>query len=191
VLNPGGLGDSVSDGVSFAPWYNALYPGGILTSAPPQISNLVLTNSNPKDTNPVYGWENISVIVTDDVAVSQVRINITYPDMHKENISMIPCGGDSYYFKTTFTSVGTYSYFIWAIDTTNVRKTSSMNSYIKPPNWDINMDGVCNIFDVTLLSTKWMQTGAPGWIREDINNDGTVNIGDVSIVSIYWLQSWP
>ena len=191
VLNPGGLGDGVSDGVSFAPWYNAPYPGGILTSAPPQISTIVLTNSNPKDINPVYGWENITVIVTDDVAVSQVRINITYPDTHKENISMIPSGGNSYYFNTTFTNAGTYNYFIWAIDTTSVRKTSSINSYIKPANWDINMDGVCNIFDVTLLSTKWLQVGAAGWIREDINNDGTVNIGDVSILSIYWMHTWP
>jgi hypothetical protein len=190
VLNPGGLGDSVSDDVSFAPWYDAAYPDGDLTSAPPEISSITLTNSNPKDTNPTYGWENITVTVTDDVAINQVRINITYPDMHKENISMINAGAGIYYYNTTFTSVGSYGYFIWVIDATSVSKTSSISSYAKPPNWDINMDGVCNIVDVTLLSTKWLQTGSHGWIREDINNDGTVNIADVSIASVYWMHTW-
>jgi hypothetical protein len=190
VLNPGGLGDSVSDGVSFAPWYDAAYPSGELISAPPQISNILLSNSNPKDTNPPFGWENVTVNVNDDVAVSQVRINITCPDMHTENISMITCGGNIYYYNTTFTSVGSYSYFIWAIDTNSVSKSSGATSYAKPPNWDINMDGVCNIIDVTLLSTKWLQGSSPGWVREDINNDGTVNIGDVSVISIHWMQTW-
>jgi hypothetical protein len=190
VLNPGGLGDSVSDGVWFAPWYDAAYPGGNLTSAPPQISSIVLTNSTPKDTNPPYCWENITVTVTDDVGVSQVRINITYPDLHTENISMINAGGGVYYYNTTFTGVGTYSYLIWANDTTNVSKTSGSNSYKKPPNWDVNMDGFCNIWDVGLLSSQWGQTGTPGWIREDVNNNGQVDIWDVGLLSAHWGEYW-
>jgi hypothetical protein len=190
VLNPDGLGDEVSDGVSFAPWYDAPYPGGSLTSAPPQMSNIVLTNSTPKDTNPIFGWENITVDVTDDVAVSQVRINITYPDMHTENISMISVGEDGYYYNSTLTDVGSYSYFIWGIDTTNVIKTSGINAYTKAPNWDINMDGICNILDVSQISSYWLHVGTPGWIRADINNNGEVNIVDVSAISAYWLHTW-
>jgi hypothetical protein len=154
------------------------------------ISNIILVYSNPKDINPAYGWENITATVTDDVEVSQVRINITYPDMHTENISMIHGGGDIYYYNTTFTVVGSYSYFIWAIDTNSVSKVSGIDSYTKPPNWDINMDGICNIIDVSMVSAKWLQMGAPGWIRNDINNDGIVNILDVSMVSMYWLYTW-
>ena len=159
-------------------------------SSPLNISNILLTYSNPKDTNPAYGWENITATVTDDVEVSQVRINITYPDMHTENISMINSGGGVYYYNTTFTVVGSYSYFIWAIDINSVSEVSVINSYTKPPNWDINMDGICNFIDFSMVSAKWLQMGAPGWIRDDINNDGTVNIMDVSMVSFYWLHTW-
>ncbi|MDH7507169.1 MAG: hypothetical protein QHH15_05225 [Candidatus Thermoplasmatota archaeon] len=193
VLNPDGLGDNVSGNVSFAPWFDAAYPGGSLTSAPPQISNIVLTNSTSKDTDPIFGWENITVTVTDDVEVSDVRINISYPDMHTENISMIHAGRGVYYYNTTLTSIGTHNNFIWAVDTTSVSKTSNINPYVKPPNWDINMDGICNILDVTGedgISVNWLKVGASGWIRADINNDGLVNILDVSIISLYWMQTW-
>jgi len=185
-----GTGDNVSVNVDFAPWYDAVYPGGNLTSAPPEISNMVITNSIPKDIDPVYGWENITATVTDDVEVGEVRINITYPDMHTENISMINAGGGVYYYNTTFTSVGSYSYFIWAIDTNNIGKVSGVNSYTKPPNWDITMDGICNILDVSNISYNWLKTGAHGWIRADIDNNGVVNLLDVSVISLYWQHTW-
>jgi len=154
------------------------------------ISNIILVYSNPKDINPAYGWENITATVTDDVEVNEVRINITYPDMHTENISMINASGGVYYYNTTFTNVGSYSYFIWVNDTNNISKISGIYLYTKPPNWDINMDGICNIIDVSMVSAKWLQMGAPGWVREDINNDGTVNIVDISMLSTYWLHTW-
>jgi hypothetical protein len=161
-----------------------------MDSTIPQLSNLTLLNSDPKDTDTVFGWENITVDATDDVAVSQVRINITYPDMHTENLSMIAFDEEGYYYNTTLTSVGIYCYFIWVIDTTSVSNMSSLNSYTKPANWDVNMDGVCNLLDVALVSLKWLQGGPLGWIREDITNDGTVNIIDVSALSTYWMQTW-
>jgi hypothetical protein len=103
---------------------------------------------------------------------------------------MIALDEEGYYYNTTLTSVGIYSYFIWVVDTTTVSNMSSLNSYTKPVNWDINMDGVCNLLDVSLISSEWLQVGSPGWIREDITNDGTVNIIDVSALAGHWLQTW-
>lgn len=159
---------------------------------PPEISNVGRTTSNPLDTHPSFGWVNISCLVTDNIAVNRVSLNISNPDGSLNNNTMVLKGGGIYYYNssTLFSVQGHYQYFIWANDTNgNINQTIYAN-FSMPPNWDINMDGVCNILDVTLLSTKWLQVGVLGWIREDINNDGSVNIGDVSILSIYWMQSW-
>jgi hypothetical protein len=48
---------------------------------------------------------------------------------------------------------------------------------------DVNGDGVVNILDVSSVSSKFGQTGAPGWIAQDVNKDGAVNILDITIVN--------
>jgi hypothetical protein len=55
-----------------------------------------------------------------------------------------------------------------------------------PGDPDVNGDGLVNILDVTLVSQRWGQTGAPGWIPEDVNRDGKIDVLDVIMVS----QSW-
>jgi len=60
-----------------------------------------------------------------------------------------------------------------------------------PPAWDINRDGCIDIFDLGLVGLSWMQTGTPGWIREDVNNDGSVDIFDLAIVGLHWWEGCP
>jgi len=156
----------------------------------PEISDVSILMSSPVDTNPLYGWENIRCMVTDNVMVDSVWLNITYPDLHTENVSMTKIG-DTYYYNTTLSDVGTYSFFIWANDTSNNVNTSSVDMFDVPPNWDITMDGVCNYMDITRISIEWLNTGSNGWIREDITNDGNVNYMDITQISLHWLESWP
>jgi hypothetical protein len=47
------------------------------------------------------------------------------------------------------------------------------------------MDHVVNITDLSILSSKWLQTGA-SLGRADMNTDGIVNITDLSILSSNW-----
>jgi PKD repeat protein len=69
--------------------------------------------------------------VTDDFAVQEVRVNITYPNTSSVNESMI---GGSFYYNTTYSQIGTYSYYIWANDTRgNSNKTSSYTFRINDP----------------------------------------------------------
>lgn len=159
---------------------------------PPELSNVVRVTSLPLDTNPSFGWINISCEVTDNTAVDQVTLNISNPDSSWNNVTMILDTAGTYYCNSTtaFSAHGPYQYGIQARDTSGNTNETLFYSFSMPPNWDVNMDGVCNLFDVTLLSTKWLQSGAFGWIREDINNDGTVNIVDVSTLSASWLQTW-
>jgi uncharacterized protein (UPF0147 family) len=55
-------------------------------------------------------------------------------------------------------------------------------------DYDINMDGKVNALDVSLLTSAYRSTGAPGWIREDINDDGIVNYLDVSILVSHYRE---
>jgi len=157
--------------------------------SPPEISGVSVIFSDPKDT--VIGWGNITCQVTDNTFVDQVKVNLTYPDMHTENVSMTKTG-DFYYYNSTLSNVGSYSYFIWANDTSTNTNRSSAVGFDLPPNWDITSDGICNGLDVTLISLNWLAGDGSnlGWIRVDINNDGWVNGLDVTFISLHWLDTW-
>jgi PKD repeat protein len=58
------------------------------------------------------------------------------------------------------------------------------------PLWDLNNDHACSIGDITVLGSKWSQTGSPGWIAEDVNKDGVINISDVVTIGLHWNETW-
>lgn len=90
---------------------------------PPVIANVTAFPSEQRTTN----FVNITCDVTDDNNnVSTVKLNVTYPDSSTTNNTM---GGGSYYYNTTYTQLGTHSYFIWANDTTNHNSTSSVKTF--------------------------------------------------------------
>jgi len=159
-------------------------------SIPPTISNISIEFSNPKDTEPDFGWENITCKVADNANVDLVWLNVTYPDFHMENKTMILASGGIYYYNTTFSNVGCYNYFICANDTIGNTNASNDYSFEVPPNWDVTMDGVCNIIDLSKVSAHFHETGPYGWIREDIDNNGIINIIDLSICSLHFHNTW-
>jgi parallel beta-helix repeat protein len=57
-------------------------------------------------------------------------------------------------------------------------------------DWDVNMDWVIDIIDLTLVSNAYNSTGPPGWIREDVNDDGIVDINDLIIVSNHFGETY-
>ncbi|GAH87042.1 unnamed protein product, partial [marine sediment metagenome] len=86
----------------------------------------------------------------------------------------------------------------WADDTSGNSEESAPETFVLPPNWDINMDGECYIEDLGAIVSIYGTTGPDypdpssfGWIREDVNNDGEIYIEDLgAIVSIYG-KTWP
>jgi phosphate transport system substrate-binding protein len=58
------------------------------------------------------------------------------------------------------------------------------------PYWDLNADGVCDLFDVLAVAGQWNWSGAPGGIPADLNADGTVDLFDVLIVAGHWNETW-
>ena len=66
-------------------------------------------------------------------------------------------------------------------------ENTSLTIFKNPfPPWDINKDGKINILDLIMVARHWMETGSPGWIREDVNDDGVVNILDLIMVARHW-----
>jgi len=163
-----------------------------LDAAPPQISGVTRTTSNPLDTDPLYGWVNVSCTVTDNVAVSQVILRIHAPGGSWNNVSMQAGTAGKFYYRSTtaFSSSGNYSYSIWARDMSNNAVTSSNVLFSMSPNWDLNSDGHCTIFDLVLVSNHYSQSGAHGWIREDADNNGEIQVLDLVFVSNHYGESW-
>jgi len=158
----------------------------------PEISYVDMAASNPLDTNPSFGWINISCDVTGSVTINDVVLKIKNPDGSYNHVSMIAGAEDSYYYNssTAFSNYGNYSYFIWADNINNNIGISSSYTISMPPNWDVDMNGECNIYDLTLLSNHYGETGVAGWIREDIDNNGGIEIFDFVFVSNHFTESW-
>jgi hypothetical protein len=58
------------------------------------------------------------------------------------------------------------------------------------PNWDINNDGSCTVYDLILISTHYGATGSLGWIREDVDNNGRIEVLDLVLASNHYGASW-
>ena len=161
-------------------------------SAPPQISGISRTTSTPLDTNPTYGWVNVSCTVTDNIAVSQVLLRIHTPGGLWNNVSMVAKGLGQYYYRSTtaFSKTGNYSYSIRAMDTSSNVNRSSTVLFSMPANWDMNNDGSCGIFDLVSISNHYGETGAYGWIREDADNNGSIQVLDLVYVSNHFAETW-
>jgi len=158
----------------------------------PLITDIFLTTSNPLDTDPLYGWINITCEVTDNIPVQQVKINITKPDGTVNNVSMDVYGTNIYYFNsnTIFSDCGTYYYYIWVYDTNQNTITSDHYNFSMAPNWDINRDTACNILDFTLISNNYNEAGQNGWIRQDVDNNGEINVLDLVVISTHYEEEW-
>ena len=71
--------------------YNFLSSAEDIDTIPPEIFNINCVTSNPLDTNPEYGWVNVSCDVIDNVAVSEVILNINNPVGTWNHIPMVLC----------------------------------------------------------------------------------------------------
>jgi len=199
---------SADDGWSFVSWSgdlsgsqnpktitmtgNMVVTATFADSAAPEIDNVVATTSDQLDTDPLFGWVNMTVDVTDNVAVDDVYLNITDPNGASINVSMISTDGDTFYYQsnTAFSSYGNYSYFVWANDTSGNGNSSSGFAFSMSPNWDINNDGGCNVFDLVLISNHYGEVGTVGWIREDVDNNGEIEVLDLVLTSNEYGASW-
>ncbi|MDI6708496.1 MAG: hypothetical protein QME47_05375 [Candidatus Thermoplasmatota archaeon] len=83
----------------------------------------------------VSGWVNITCSVKDNVKVDTVKVNITDPNGNfvgnftMTGIELDANKNGTYYYNTTYSVLGTYSYYIWANDTSNNQNKSDINTF--------------------------------------------------------------
>ncbi|MDI6916569.1 MAG: right-handed parallel beta-helix repeat-containing protein, partial [Thermoplasmatales archaeon] len=94
----------------------------------PEISNVQAV----PETQVTGGYVNITCTVTDNVAVSCVKVNISWSGGFSQvNITMTRIAGiDVYYYNATYTTVDKYRYYIWANDTSNNQNISIGDEFI-------------------------------------------------------------
>ena len=162
---------------------------------PPEITNILLTNSTPKDTSfpddpPGFigGWEKFSCIVTDNVDVDQVKLMLL-GDVPTEYILM-NSGGDEYFCNITIPTADEYSFYIWANDTSDNEESSGSQLFELPMNEDVDESGKVHFLDLVAVSLIYNAVGAKGWIREDVNNDGSVHFMDLVSISLAYNEEW-
>lgn len=99
--------------------------GNITDHIKPEISNIVIIPSIQYVGQNV----NISCRVTDNVAVDGVYINISLPNGSTMNVSASRKGYDIYYVNLSYPEIGTYHFFIWAIDTSGNGNMSDAHEF--------------------------------------------------------------
>jgi hypothetical protein len=155
----------------------------------PLIKNISIDFSNALDTDPLFGWYRVECLIDDD-NLDKVFLDITLPDGSVVNTSMSQLSDELFMGNVSCKGHGIYSYHLYVVDTSGNSVSSNVFSFVIPPNWDVNCDGVASVLDFTHISNKIGVFGNPGWIREDVNNNGIVSLSDLVMVATYYNQVW-
>jgi hypothetical protein len=143
----------------------------------PEISYVTSTPPSQESS----GFVNISTVVTDNLEVELVCLNIYYPDDSFENITITENKiGDTYFYNKTYNMVGLYSYYIWAKDGVDNGIVSSSNNFyigdVTPPE----------ISNILFSKSNPIDTDSDfGWVN--ITCDVTDNI---EVVKVYLHKSY-
>ncbi|MDD5502418.1 MAG: fibronectin type III domain-containing protein [Candidatus Thermoplasmatota archaeon] len=79
----------------------------------------------------VGGYVDINAAVADATAgVGSVKVNIAWPNGYTENKTMTADGFGVYHYNTTYSVIGTYTYFIWANDMADNSAFSTSRTFI-------------------------------------------------------------
>jgi hypothetical protein len=94
-------------------------------TTPPTISDV---NVSPKN-QALDKSVNISCLVTDNVAVDTVLLNLTYPDGSRDLFTMLSASGGKYYLNNSYPAIGLYNFTIHAVDTSGNENESPVYNF--------------------------------------------------------------
>jgi len=135
--------------------------------SPPTISNVQAAPS----TQVPGGLVNITATVTDDVGVDTVTAYITPPGGTPTGYPMTQASEDTYYYENTYTTLGTYDFYIYAQDTSGNEETSSVQIFTI---WEYTPPSITNIQATPL-------TGDQVTITCTVQDDTGVDIVKINI----------
>jgi hypothetical protein len=167
----------------------------IIDLSDPEITDIDVSYSDPVDTDPTFGWVNMSCSASAASEIQEVIMSISCPNGSVLERSLMQGSGNYWYWNSSmgesmFTTAGNYSFTITVTDASGNMNTSSVFYIEIPPNWDVNADGICDLLDFVEVSNRYGETGENGWIREDINNDGELSVLDLVMLSNAYKETW-
>ena len=110
------------------------------------------------------------------------NIGVTDYNVYRDAVKITTVAATSYN-DTGLTAGSTYSYYVKAKDSQgNVSAASNTAVEATIKLGDVNKDGVVNIFDASIMASKW-GTADPD---ADLNGNGVVDIFDASILASNW-----
>ncbi len=138
----------------------------------PSISSIQATPSSQVSNGAV----NVSATITDNVALQNIFVKITYPDSSYINDSIISNqSGNTYFCSKTYSDLGTYNYEFYAVDTSNNKLTSS------PYTFSITDASAPQISDVSISNSDPLDTNSSyGWT----NITCTVSDDELNLVKL-------
>lgn len=69
------------------------------------------------------------------------------------------------------------------------KDTYLLSQFVPEIRGDVNLDGVVDISDLTILGLNWNLTGK-SWSTADFNNDGVVDISDLTLLGLNWNRGY-
>jgi len=160
----------------------------------PEISNLI---ADPW-VQMSGSYVNISAVVTDNIVLSEVNLNIVYPDSTIQNFSIINNKiGNTYFSEKMYSIPGDYTFHIWAKDSSNndnisEEKIFTIATGTKPSIPDIN--GPSTGSTDTLLTFTFKSYDSEGhniyyiidWGDDQVEEIGPFASGQEAIASHTW-----
>jgi len=168
----------------------------VVDQSGPEINSKTYSISNPSDTDPSYGWVNVSCSASDDQGISNMTVSVTCPNASILQRSCTEGNLNTWYWNSStgnsmFTNPGTYSVTFTVYDSSGNANTSSVLTIEIMANWDMNNDHICDLLDYVSISNHYGENNAQaGWIREDVDNNGEIAILDLVILSNNYESSW-
>ncbi len=147
--------------------------------------NITVDNQPPSAPSSLSATVSSSTQVTLNWTASTDNVGVTAYDVYRDS-SLIATVVTNSYVDSGLIAGTTYSYFVHAKDNQgNVSSASNTISATTFKRGDLNNDGFVNIFDLSILLSRWRTADAVA----DINGDGEVNIFDLSILLSNWDNS--
>jgi hypothetical protein len=147
-------------------WNSTIGSFDIVDTTLPAIANLQISPATQEVTLNV----NVSADITDNDLVSGAWINITFPDGTSTNTSLTMGTGNSYYLDQSYTTLGDYTFTIWAADPTG--------------NWNSVTGGFTIVDTILPLITDVLEDPNPQELDGNVNV--TANITDsAGIVGVF------
>ena len=143
--------------------------------SPPSIRNITV---NPA-TQDIGKHVNISVVVTDNVEVQDVKLHISYPGGSEKNFSIFQNKtGNTYYCNKTYSKEGEYTFYIYVIDSSDNSNVSEEKSFnvedLTPPKVKITYPKGGEVVGGSVL-IKWNASDESGVVKITLKyspNDG-------------------